>query len=590
MTSRNLKIIFILAVLAVAGWLLYPTFAYSRMTPEQIVAHPEKAEALRSKSINLGLDLQGGIHMVLGIKADKLKQNVLLSSCSRLARQLQDMGIAVIDRRITANGDGVEVDVASAARGRAAEIQKAVQYTDYLADPQYIEDPAKADRIVVRCALKTDAFDREIKEATSRALEIIRNRIDAFGVSEPTIQQAGDDKIVVELPGAADPKRARALIGRTAQLEFHRTRDDAELHKLLGEISAATGGELTKLYSASQIGENQWDISLKPENKERLLEILALPAAQERVPAGERIYIGAVETRQGRTFIPIYLLQAEAAMTGGNLVMARAQFDERNRPIVTFQFNDEGAAEFGKLTRELMQGQKRLAIVLDDLVQSAPSVRSVITSRGEITGSFTQEQARDLAVVLRSGALPAPVTILEDRTVGPSLGKDSIEKGVYAAIIGSIAVVILMILRYKFSGFIADVCMTINLVLLLACMAACGATLTLPGIAGIVLTVGMAVDANILIFERIREELAAGKGPFAALQAGYDRAFVTILDSNLTTLITAGALYEFGTGPIRGFAVTLSIGIVCSMFTAIFISRIIFEQILFSSKASRLSV
>ncbi|HBW48088.1 TPA: protein translocase subunit SecD [bacterium] len=590
MKSGNMRIWVILAVIAAAGFGIYPTIVWSRMSPEAIAKDPPRAEYFRSKSINLGLDLQGGIHLVLGIKTDKLMQNILVTVNRRIPKIFKERGISVTENKIV--GDGIEFEVnPSAQTERSKDIEEALSIVGYLKSPDYRVDPAKPNRVIVRAIIDREAFDREVKEATGRALEIIRNRIDAFGVSEPSIQQSGNNKIVVELPGAADPERARNLIGRTAQLEFHRVKEDADLNKILTDIDGTTGGELLKIVKVNQLKEGYFDIHILPENKERFIELISSPLAQQKVPDGSRIYIGSVnERRTGEKIIPIYMLEAEPAMTGEHLEMARISMDEKNKPIVAFEFGSEGAEQFGQLTAELMRGQKRLAIVLDDVVQSAPTVRSQIRARGQIEGDFTHEEARDLAVVLRSGALPAPVEILEDRTVGPSLGKDSIQKGVLASGIGLVLIILFMPLWYKVAGTIADICLFLTILFMLATLALFGATLTLPGIAGIALTLGMAVDANILIFERIKEELRNGKGIFTAVNAGYEKAFTTILDSNLTTLITAGALYEYGTGPIRGFAVTLSIGIVASMFTAIYVSKTIMNKFVLAAKEPRLSI
>lgn len=589
MKSAMWRVWLILAVLAWCGYALYPTIRWSQLTPEQAAADPTKTEALRKRSINLGLDLQGGIHMVLGIKSDRLKQNLLLTVNRRLPDIFKEKGIAVTGNRIV--GDGVEFEVNPEARAtREADIAEALQIVGYLGAPEYMTDPARPDRAVVRAHLDREQFERELREATGRALEIIRNRIDAFGVAEPSIHQSGDDKIVVQLPGAADPRRARELIGRTAQLQFHRVREDAELNALLPALDRAAGGTFLPLVSSTDQGGGVWDIHVKAENKEKVQSILSLDAVKAQMPVGARVFLGAVETQRNEKIVRLYLLQDQPAMTGENLEMARISFDERNRPAVSFEFNSAGAEQFGELTAELMRGQKRLAILLDDVVQSAPSVRAQIRSRGEITGSFTQEEARDLAVVLRSGALPAPVEVLEDRTVGPSLGRDSIEKGMVAALAGFLIVVLFMVVFYRVSGFIADICLVLNIVMMMAVLASIGGTLTLPGIAGIVLTIGMAVDANILIYERIKEELRGGKGAFTAVNTGFERAFSTIFDANVTTLITAAALYQYGTGPIRGFAVTLSIGILTSMFTAIFVSRTIFDRVVLRAEQPRLSI
>lgn len=585
------RILVIVASVALAGYFLYPTLVWSRMTPEEAAANPDRAATIRERAINLGLDLQGGIHMVLGIKTDALKHNILLTCNKRAAKIFRDKSIAVMGHRILTEKDAILIEVnPEAVKNRKEDIEEAIKTIGYLVPPEFSTDPQRPGVALVKARLDKEAFAREIKAASNRALEIIRNRIDAFGVAEPSIHLIEEDKIVVELPGAADPGRARRLIGRTAQLRFHRVREDAELKKTLDAIDAAVDGELKKLLGSRPVGRDRTLFYIKAEDKEAFNKILKTPAAQDKIPEGSTLAFGIEEVRDGEKIIPLYLLEADPAMSGEDLEMARVFYDERNRPLVTFEFGDEGAEEFGRLTAELMHGNKPLAIVLDGVVQSAPSVKSRITRRGQIEGQFTHEEARDLAVVLRSGALPAPVEILEDRTVGPSLGRDSIRKGMIAAAIGFLVVVLMMLARYRGSGVIANFGLLLNLVFVMACLAMFHATLTLPGIAGIVLTIGMAVDANILIFERIREELADGKGPFSAVNAGFERAFGTIFDANLTTLITAMVLYEFGTGPIRGFAVTLSIGILCSMYTAVYVSRTIFEKLVLGSQEPRLSI
>lgn len=589
MKSLNMRLGIILCAIAMTGYYLYPTVMWARMSPEEVAADPQTAEYYRTHSINLGLDLQGGIHMVLGIQTEKLKQNILLTLNGHVEEVFKEKSIAVIDHRI--DGDAIEIEVnPSAASDRKSEIEEAIRRMDFLSPPTFTTDPAKPDRAVVHAALDRDRFDKEIREATSRALDIIRNRIDAFGVAEPSIQQVGDRKIVVELPGAADPKRAKDLIGRTAQLQFHRVKEDAELDATLTAVNAATGNELEKLYLRKELGEGRFDIYCKPENRERVGQILATPQAEAKFPANTRVFLGAENNREGQKIVPIYLLEAHAAMTGKDLVAARVSQDERNRPAVSFEFGREGADRFAELTAELMNGHKRLAIVLDEVVQSAPQVNSMIRGSGQITGQFTFEEARDLAVVLRSGALPAPVQVMEQRTVGPSLGRDSISRGMLATAVGFAVVVTLMLVWYKTGGIIANACMVLNVTIVLGVMAAIHGTMTLPGIAGMVLTIGMAVDTNILIYERLKEELRAGRGLFSALNTGYEKAFATIFDSNVTTLVTAGALYQYGTGPIRGFAVTLSIGVVSSMFTAIFVSRFVYDRFILNTRNPRLTI
>ncbi len=365
------------------------------------------------------------------------------------------------------------------------------------------------------------------EDATVRAVEIIRNRIDQFGVSEPSIQREGADRIIVQLPGIQDRERALALIGKTAQLEFRLVSDDDQK---LGDALAG------------------------------------------KVPEGFRLYAAEGEDKQ-------LLLEDKVLLSGKTVVDAGVSFESQfNEPVVTMEFNNEGANLFSELTGA--NTGRRLAIVLDDKVQSAPVINERIPSgKAQITGRFDLAAANDLSIALRAGALPAPIVIEEERSVGPSLGKDSIEDGIRSAMWGFIAVVIFMTGYYLFGGLVANFALSLNILIILAALSYFRATLTLPGIAGAVLTVGMAVDTNVLIFERIREELALKKPFSSSLTAGYKKAFVTILDSNLTTLITALILYYIGSGPIRGFALTLAIGLAASMFTGIFVTRTIFDFI-----------
>jgi len=380
----------------------------------------------------------------------------------------------------------------------------------------------------------TSKLSPEAKEgAVDRALEVIRNRIDEFGVREPSIQKQGEEEIVVQLPGVTDRNRAIELIGRTALLEFKLVSSDAQLY------SQAQAGTIPEGY----------EFKYSSDNNEPLL------------------------------------IEKTAAITGSALSSASVRFDQSqfNEPIVTLQFNSEGAKKFAEITSNNVG--RRLAIVLDGKIQSAPTIKEAIPS-GEavINGRFTIEQAQDLALILRVGALPAPMYIEEERTIGPLLGQDSINKGVKASVVGGLLVLFFMAVYYLVAGLVADVALTLNLLFILGCMGilpfifpGIAATLTLPGIAGIALSLGMAVDANVLINERVREELSTGKSLRSAISTGYSKAFSAIFDSNITTLIAAFLLFQFGTGPIRGFAVTLTIGLIASLFTAIVVTRTIFE-------------
>ncbi len=367
--------------------------------------------------------------------------------------------------------------------------------------------------------------DRE--DAVERALEVIRNRIDEFGVKEPSITRQGFDEIVLQLPGVTDRRRALNIVGRTAQLEFKLVVNDPDL------LSKALAGK-----------------KIPPEY--------------------ELLY-----TQDGRP----YLVEKKVLLSGDAIKKAYVSFDQYNQPVVSLEFTPEGAKKFDEITAKNVG--RSLAIILDGKIQSAPVIRERIPSgRAMISGSFTPTEAQDLALVLRVGALPAPMKVVEERTVGPLLGQDSIRQGIKSAIIGAILVFLFMLVYYRLPGLIADLALLFNVLIILGGLGLFKATLTLPGIAGIILTLGMAVDANVLINERIKEELRAGSPVRIAIRAGYDKAFLTIVDSNLTTLIAALMLFQFGTGPIKGFAVTLSIGILASMFTAIVFTRLIFEIIL----------
>jgi preprotein translocase subunit SecD len=376
-------------------------------------------------------------------------------------------------------------------------------------------------------------------------LETIRNRVDQFGIAEPEIIPEGDNRILIQLPGIKDPERAKNLIGKTALLEFKIVDDEHSLEDALrGNI---------------------------PEE-----DIIAYGLRTDK-STGEK----------GST---PYLLKNKSLLTGASLETAKVQISNRfGEPTVSLKFNSQGATDFDRITGENVR--KRLAIVLDGVVHSAPVIQERISGgQAQITGTFTMDEARDLAIVLRAGALPAPVNILEERTVGPSLGSDSIRQGIMATFIGSLLVIFFMILYYRLSGSIADLALIINIVLVLGILAAFKATLTLPGIAGLLLTVGMAVDANVLIFERIREELRTGKTIRLSLDTGYKKAFITIIDTHVTGIVSAIFLIIFGTGPIKGFAVTLIIGLLASLFTAVFVTRVIFDYFTGNFNIKKLSI
>ncbi|MBI4371165.1 MAG: protein translocase subunit SecD [Elusimicrobia bacterium] len=394
-----------------------------------------------------------------------------------------------------------------------------------------------------------------INDAMSQAIEIIRNRIDQFGVAEPLIVRQGLRWIVVQLPGVTDSAHAKELVGKTALLEF-RMVDESEsarqaLEKILEDGSPFVGAAVST-------------------------------AAAKLVPPGDRLFTG----KDGA----VYVLKEQVPLTGAQLETAKVNTGgEYGLPVVDFKFKPEAAAAFSRLTAANVG--KRMAIVLDDVVYSAPVIKGRISGgSGYVEGQFTPEDARALAIVLRAGALPAPVKVIEERVVGPSVGEDSIKDGVRSSAIGFLLVVLFMMVYYRASGIVAVIALALNLLLLLAVMAYLRSTLTLPGMAGVILSLAMAVDANVLIFERIREELRLGKPVKTALSLGYDRAFSAILDAHVTSLISAAFLFQFGTGPIKGFAVTLTIGLILSLFTSIVVTRMIFDYYLSANDAQELSI
>jgi preprotein translocase subunit SecD len=495
---------------------------------------------LPQDKIHLGLDLQGGMHLILEVETEKAVESSMERIKNDLKNDLKKERIfyTYLDR---VQGDKIEVVLLN------PDVKE--KFDPYLKDEypllKEIDFKQEGDRVKVLVGIGAD-YKRDLeRSAVDQALETIRNRIDEFGVAEPEIARQGTNRILIQLPGVDDPQRAKGLIGKTALLEFKLVDDEFSLQRALaGEIPFG-------------------DVILYQRKED------PKTGAVRKIP---------------------FLLKDRTLMTGDALKDARVRFDQyNNMPYITLSLKPIGAREFDRITADNVG--RRLAIILDNNVYSAPVIKQRI-SGGEavIEGIPTLEEAKDLAIVLRAGSLPAPVRILEERTVGPSLGQDSIDKGIRSIIIGGILVVLFMIIYYKLSGTVADVALIMNLIIIMGVLAVFRATLTLPGIAGLVLTVGMAVDANVLIFERIREELRLGKPPRAAIEAGYSKAFLTIMDANVTTLIAALVLLQFGTGPIKGFAVTLSIGIVASLFTAMVVTRFIFDLFLSKVRVKQLSI
>ncbi|MBD3168368.1 MAG: protein translocase subunit SecD [candidate division Zixibacteria bacterium] len=542
--SQGWKIGLILFFLIVAIYYIYPSVKYHAMSYEEKMAmqveDPAEFQALQNKALKLGLDLQGGMHMVL------------------------------------------QVD-------------------------------------------KSQLTPEEAKDAPERVLQIIRNRIDQWGVSEPLIAEQGENRIVVELPGLRETERAKELIGKTAVLEFKLLAEPGILGETLDAIDSVLAAKIdadegigaeeeesqevvdslvpdaADLFAESEaeipgaVEEDDYfkekpftalldeiggsAVSVADQEYPTLKKYLNDPDVQAVIPDDiELAWSTRTRTVGSLRYHDLYALKSKVEMTGKYLTDARPNFDQFRKPVVNFQLTKEGGRIFAAVTGANIG--KPLAITLDGRVESAPEIKSKIRDKGQITmgGNATFEEATDLAVVLRAGALPAPVQIIQNSVVGATLGQDSIEKGRFSALLAFILVMVFILIYYRVSGFVADLALILNVLFLLACMAGLHATLTMPGIAGIILTVGMSIDANVLIFERIREELRTGKTVKASIDAGYNRAWLTILDSRITLLITALFLFMLGTGPIKGFAVTLALGIVISIFTAFFTTKVIFDM------------
>jgi preprotein translocase subunit SecD len=496
-------------------------------------------KVIPTEKIHLGLDLQGGMHLILEAESDKAVESYVERIKNNLKDDLKERGIPAgkVERE---KKDQIVLEV-SGEKGKWEKLLS--ERYPIMQELSTSEIGGGIWKIVL--VLDSKQSDQIKKNALDQALETIRNRIDQFGVSEPEITLQGTDRILIQLPGIKDPQRAKSLIGRTALLEFKLVDEE-------GDIEAALKGN---------------------------------------IPEGDIVlYQRVVDPKTGGVKKVPYLLKEKTLMTGEVLKDARVALDSQfHEPYIALEFDDIGAKLFEQITGANVK--KRLAIILDDNVYSAPVIQERIAGgRAQITGRFTTDEANELAIVLRAGALPAPVKIIEERTVGPSLGQDSIRTGIISVLISAGIVVLFMIYYYRVAGMIADVALILNTILVFAILALFRATLTLPGIAGLVLSIGMAVDANILIHERIKEELRWGKTPRAAIDQGYHRAFTTIIDSNVTTIIAALFLYQFGTGPVRGFAVTLFWGILANIFTAVFITRWLFDYLTLKVRVKKLSI
>ena len=641
--SKNLtpRYIIIALVLAWALLTLWPSIKYQQLSPEDIQYMRETGtlEDLENKIIKQGLDLKGGIYIVLEVDLPTLVTTLAINKDAKFERTVNEV------RNILA--ENPQQEFFSVFTEKISE--------NGLRLPRYydVDYGAKAEDIL-------NSIREQADDAINRVLEILQNRVDQFGVSEPTIQKQGNRRIIVELAGIQDSERARALLQSTAQLEFFMVKSPEVTNDILSQIdkvvrgdeelealAAAVDGEQTQTEDGELAVSNDQTISISelfgddglssedagsgdtavvvdqnifqerpfssmlralgnniavPEkNLYAIKKIINKPEVQDKLSLGNGRFLFAPEAENYTTntgleepLVSMYYLEHDADLTGGVIEEANATIGGQGtsavgQPIVLLDMNSDGARTWSRITGANIG--RRIAIVLDKKVHMAPSIRTKITDGGTLIEGFANmDEAKDIAIVLRAGALPAPVKIIEERIVGPSLGADSVKKGTYSVILGLTLILVFIPFYYKLSGIIADFALIWNILLVLAVLASLGATLTLPGIAALILTVGMSVDANVIIFERIREESRKGKTPRTAIDSGYARALTTIIDANVTTLVAALVLYQFGTGPIRGFATVLFWGIIISMFTAIFVTRTIFNSFTERKGLEKLSI
>jgi len=641
--SKNLtpRYIIIGLVLAWALLTLWPSIKYQQLSPEDIQYMRETGtlEDLENKIIKQGLDLKGGIYIVLEVDLPTLVTTLAINKDAKFERTVNEV------RNILAENPQQEFFTV---------------FTEKISEnglrlPRYydVDYGAKAEDIL-------NSIRDQADDAINRVLEILQNRVDQFGVSEPTIQKQGNRRIIVELAGIQDSERARALLQSTAQLEFFMVKSPEVTNDILSQIdkvvrgdeelealAAAVDGEQAQTEEGELAVSNDQTISISelfgddglssedagsgdtavvvdqnifqerpfssmlralgnniavPEkNLYAIKKIINKPEVQDKLSLGNGRFLFAPEAENYTTntgleepLVSMYYLEHDADLTGGVIEEANATIGGQGtsavgQPIVLLDMNSDGARTWSRITGANIG--RRIAIVLDKKVHMAPSIRTKITDGGTLIEGFANmDEAKDIAIVLRAGALPAPVKIIEERIVGPSLGADSVKKGTYSVLLGLTLILVFIPFYYKLSGIIADFALIWNILLVLAVLASLGATLTLPGIAALILTVGMSVDANVIIFERIREESRKGKTPRTAIDSGYARALTTIIDANVTTLVAALVLYQFGTGPIRGFATVLFWGIIISMFTAIFVTRTIFNSFTERKGLEKLSI
>ncbi len=551
-----------------AVWFVLPNLFEEAATKEDKAKRPWYERLLPDTRVRLGLDLQGGINMVLGIDL----RRALMNEADRYVRDLKDylpkeqVEFDSIDRGF----DSTQISV------KLKRLEDESKFENYLGTHftfvSVTDHDAKAGTYLLD--INQDRKTEVEKLTIDQALETLRSRLDEFGVAEPTIQARGNDQIIIQLPGMDDPQRAKSVLGRTAQLEFKIVDDEGMEPKRLDLLVQEAKAGLPKNFKLEDLNR----------------------ALQGKIPQGDMVqFKEEKDSTTGQVNQTAYLLKAEARITGDMLEDARIGVDEYNMPTVNLVFNPRGTSLVDEVTGQSLG--KRLAIILDDKVQSDPVIRARISNgRPQITfGALRSRQeilqeAKDLALVLRAGALPAPVEILQNSAVGPSLGRDSIEKGLRAMLIGVALVVLFMAFYYRLSGIAADLAVLINVIFTFACLGALHATLTLPGIAGIIISVGMGVDANVLIYERIREELRGLKPLKVAIDTGYSRANLTIIDTHLTTIITGLVLLQYGTGPIKGFAITLIFGLIANYFTSLWFTRLAYEWIITKFQPARLSI
>lgn len=643
MKEIRFRLAIIIAAIVFSVYLLYPTYVdYQKtknlnkildskkkdllignpnITPDQLDKKVKLAEdsikasdpsyvKARSERIKLGLDLQGGMRVVLEVNTTKLINKVAKNPDEVFKKVIEES-----DKEAALSEESV-VDIFARKLS-----QRGIRMSRYFGSVR--DDDSK-----IISDLKKDADD-----AVSRAIEIIRNRVDQYGVSEPSIQRQGTRRIIVELPGVAREEEAKQLLQGTALLEFRLLKDPDLTFSIMQKVDNVLAGksliDSTKSDSTVAVDTNKTktqlaktdtsaeqkqkdieknhpffaiahlldsqgrtaDAAVRGDEREKLTRLLNRPDVQSAIPNNVEFIYSAKPFRNSndnKDYYTLYLVNKEPELTGGVITNARANIDpQTTAAVVDMEMNSDGAAEWSRITGANIH--KRIAIILDGVAFSAPVVQGKIPSgRSQISGMANMEEAKLLEIILKAGALPAPVDIIEERTIGPSLGQDSVTNGLTSMVIGYILVGLFMIFYYRRSGEIAAATLTLIVLFVLGVLAGFGATLTLPGMAGIVLTMGMAVDANVLIYERIREELGTGKTIKASVEGGFTKAMPAILDSNITTFFTGIILYQFGTGPVQGFALTLMIGIITSLFGALVISRVIFDWMV--AKGAKISV